>query len=246
MSVELKALHDQLHTAINEIDDKLDSQADATTAGKRKITNDLIAASESTWKNVSDGLISQLKEAPEDIQIGVYYGLIRSLQSEFGENLSKAVAAKVEAAPKTDVPKLSDEEISALSATRSELYGKLKNLIETAKNFGLDAGMEMAKKRTGKMGKRGPRAISFFNWTVDTKAYDKLKDVIEDYPQYERVGELTKAMRAAGLNLTEPGDRLEFTLPDGKILVGVKDESKVPAPEEDEADDSADEEAQES
>lgn len=234
--VNLSDLYDQLKSAVDAIDEKLDSQIDSEAAGKRKLTNELIELHEGTWKPVSESLIAQLADVPEDAKIGFYYGLVRAMNEAFNKPLTAALDKKVAEQPKVEIVPIPQEELDLLSKTRSDLYGKIKSLIEMAKNFGMDEGMEMPKKRTGKAGKRGPRAISFFSFEVDGKSYDTLKEVQDEYSStYEKVSSLTKAIRESEykgekINLTTPPDRFEFTLPDGKILIATKDEEKVANP----------------
>lgn len=234
MTMDLQNLHDDLHKKIDEIDAKLDSQVDAKTAGKRAIVSDLIDSAKGTWTPVSEQLIGQLGSATEDVQIGVYYGLLRALNSAFSKKLSEAVDKKVEALPEaTPADVIPEEVIKELSTARSELYAKVRQLVEMNETFNGGCTMHLPKRRTGGRGKRGPRAISSFNWTIDETAYENLKAVAEDYDQYEATKDLTKAMRDAKIDLKNPPDRIEFTLPDGKILVGVKDADKIVSPDND-------------
>lgn len=245
-SPDLMELHNQLHVAIDAIDEQLDSQTDSQAAGKRKITSELISDNEASWKPVVEQLVSQLTTAQVEVQIGFYYGLIRELGKVFGTPLSAKLDELVEAQPKIEVEVIPPEQLEVLTKTRSELYAKIKSLLEMAKNFGMDEGMKMPRKRTGKKGKRGPRQISFFSWEIDGTDYENLKAVQEAYSvDYEKVSALTKAMRDAKLNLTEPGDRLEFTLPDGKVLIGTRDDEKVVNENEDTGEEDDDEDGEE-
>lgn len=239
--MDLREIYEKIHASINEIDEKLDSAGDQKAAGKRKITNELIEESKETWEPVVNRLVEQLSEAPVEIQIGVYYGIVRGLNNKFSANLASEVEKIVEAQPKPEVVELSAEEVKLLSETRSELYKKLKTLIETANNFGEGDGMELPKRRTGAKGKRGPRAITFFSWSVDGEDVENLKAVVDLYDQYEKVSALTKAMREAKINLTKPEDRIEFTLPDGKVLVGIRTATPVESDDSEDDDDSDDE-----
>jgi hypothetical protein len=229
--------HDELHRAIDEIDSTLDLLSDSKAAGKRKITNDLIADAKDSWEPISNSLVEQLEAADEKLQIGVYFGLIRALQNKFSETLGTKVESMVESQPQVAKPDLSEEQIKELSSTRSGLYQKLKSLIEMAESFGQNDGMKMASKRTGAVGPRGPRAISFINWSIEDDEFEKLGDVVTKYDQYEKVSELTKAMRETGINLTKPPARIEFTMPDGRVLVGVNTAPAVTENLPDEEDD---------
>ena len=244
--LNLQELHDDLHAKIDEIDEKLDSQVNQKTAGKRSIVNNLIENARGAWGPTSEQLISQLKKADADVQIGIYYGLLRALNTEFSKPLSEIVDEKAKDIPETPADTISDEILKELSSARSELYAKVKQLVDMNDTFGIGGAMRMPRRRTGARGKRGPRAITAFSWDVDGTSFDKLKDVAEVYDQYEKTADLTKAMREAKIDLKNPPDRIEFNLPDGKILVGVKDPDKVPTEDTDddgdaEVDDDGDE-----
>lgn len=239
--MDLQVLHDDLHAKIDQIDEKLDSQVNQKTAGKRSIVNGLIEDAKGSWEPVGNQLVEQLKTAPVDVQIGIYYGLLRMLNGEFSKSLSEAVDDLAKDIPETPAEVISEEELKELSAARSELYAKVKQLVEMNETFGGGANMRMPKRRTGGRGPRGPRAISAFTFEVEGTTYGKLKDVAEVYDQYDKVKDLTAAIRAAGIDLKNPPERFEFTLPDGKILVGIKGD--LPATE---SDDDGDEEEEES
>ena len=232
--MELQELHDDLHKKIEEIDQILDAQDDQGAATKRKVVNELIEESKSAWEAAGNQLVTQLKSQDPKVQIGVFYGLLRQLNSEFSKEMSDAVEKMVAEIPKVEVAKVPDEELAKLSEVRSDIYAKIKQLVGMNDSFGGINNARLARKRTGSRGKRGPRAITAFSWTIGEKNYDTLKEVAAEYSTvYEKTGELTKAMREANLDLKEPGDRLEFTLPDGNILIGFKDPEKTPKEDED-------------
>ena len=114
---------------------------------------------------------------------------------------------------------------------------------EIFKTFGMPGVDEVPdpKKRTGTRGKRGPRAISAFTWSVDgvrqSPEKDSLAGVAADN-EYENAKVLRDAMRAAEIDLKEPEDRIEFRLANGKLLVGIKHEEE---PDDDEDEDEGEE-----
>ena len=246
MTMDLKVLHDSLHQKIDEIDEVLDSQVNQKTAGKRTIVNKLIEDKQTVWEPVGSQLLAQLKTADSDTQAGFYYGLIRMLDKEFAKELAAHIESKVVDIPETPATTIPDEKLKELSAARSELYAKVRTLVEMNDTFGAGEDLHMPRKRTGARGKRGPRAITTFNWDIDGTSYDKLKDVAEVYDQYEKTSDLTKAMREAKIDLKNPADRIEFTLPDGKILVGTKDEDKVATDDTDDDSDDTDDDSDDS
>lgn len=225
--MDLQVLHDDLHAKINEIDERLDSQVNQKTAGKRSIVNGLIEEAKGSWEPVGTQLVEQLKTAPVEVQIGIYFGLLRMLNSEFSKPLAEAVDEKAKDIPETPSEVIPEDELKELSSARSELYAKVKQLVEMNETFGGGAKMYMPKRRTGGRGPRGPRAISAYTFEVEGTSFDKLKDVAEAYDQYEKTKDLTAAIRAAGIDLKNPPERFEFTLPDGKILVGTKGETSA-------------------
>lgn len=233
---EMVEVYQKLTAGIAELDEVLDAQtADAKTAGKRKLTNDLIEAETAAWEPIVSQLDSLLSPLAIERQIGVYFGLVRALGSVYSQKLGSAIDELVNNQPTVEVEKLSPEKIKEMSTVRSDLARQLTTLIQTLTNFGMNIlpdGTEMvpAKKRTGGRGPRGKRALSYFTWWIDDQEFENLKAVVEAYDSFEKVANLTKAFREAGIDTQKPGDRIDFTLPDGKILVGVKGDD---APETD-------------
>ena len=238
MSLDLMGLYTQLTDAINDIDEKLDSLDDSGAVTSRRIINELVSSNEETWKSVANSLVSQLETVPVEVQVGVFYGLVRQLNEGLGKQAKEYVATLAATAPKAE-PLITPDEVGPLSETRKGLYAKAKALIEMATTFGDEDAekMEMPKRRMGATGPRGKRALSLFAWNIEGVDFDKLKDVIENYPQYEAVKDLTAAMREAGIDTKSPGNDISFTLPDGKILVGVNTEPVTPEDDTDEDDD---------
>lgn len=228
---DLLQAHNELQEALRELDERLDlASGDAETAGKRKITNELIEASKEAWGPISASLTSQLSSASEEVRIGVFYGLLRDLQKTFGEPVSKLVDDKLAAMPKPEKVEVSDEVLKEMNETRSTLFRKITNLIEMARSFDQDAGMyDPPKRRANKGAKSGPRAITFVNWYIDDKEYDTLTEVIKEYPQYDKTVTLRNAMKEKGIDLKNPPERFEYTLPDGKTLLGVNTKPAVTA-----------------
>lgn len=222
-TLDLKAAHDELQEALKALDDRLDAATgDAETVGRRKVTDELIEASQQAWTPIADSLVNQLNNASEPVRIGVYYGLIRKLQKDFGEPISKLVDAMVEAMPKPEKLEVSEDVLKEMLESRAALYKKLTTLIEMAESFDQAEGMTMPpKRRANKGAKTGPRAISFVEWSIDDKDYKDLTEVIKDYDQFSKTVELRKAMTEKGIDLKKPPARFEFTMPDGKVLVGI-------------------------
>lgn len=218
--MELSQAYADLKNGIDAIDEKLDSLTDAKSAGRRAITNQLIEKSKDSWEKVVTQFSDSLNSAPAEVMIGVYYGIVRGLSANFQDKVNAELEAIVGTLPESK-PLIDPADAPEFQAQRSKLYAQIKSVIALAEQFGESEGMEMPKKRTGSTGKRGKRALSYFTWFIGEKQYDKLADVVAVYDQYEKVADLTKAMREAKINLTNPEGDIEFTLPDGEVLVGI-------------------------
>ena len=80
--------------------------------------------------------------------------------------------------------------------------------------------------RRGSTGKRGPRNLSLFTFWIDGDEVDMTIGQIAKENGYDKAGDLTKALRAAGFD-TKDGDSFSnFKLPNGKVLTGERDDSE--------------------
>lgn len=228
MALDLLEMYGELSDALNAIDEKLDSRDGGTTGIKSKIINEKIAMTEPNWQKVADDIVSQLAAAntPKDVQIGFYFGLVRSLDKTFGDEAKKLIEELVSSAPAV-TPLISESEVGPLTEQRKLIYAKIKATMAMAETFGDDSFAQMAppRRRGGApKGKRGPRAISFVDWEIDGVEFESLKDVVDAVPQYDKIRDLVAAMKASGINTTQPPAKFEFTLPDGRTLVGTYDQ----------------------
>ena len=241
MSLNLLEMFTESADAIKLIDKKLDSLDGGTASLRSTIIDEKIESTKDNWSKVSESIVSQLAEAPTEVQIGFFYGLARDLNKAYGDIAKKFVDELVATMPKPE-PLISQDEVPALTEQRKELYTQVKAIMNMAEAFGDDdfANMENPRRRGGApKGKRGPRALSFFTWSIDDVTFESLKDVTEAVPQYTKVAELRAAMKEAGFNLTTPPAEINFTLPDGKVLVGI---NGAPTPDNGEDDEDEDEE----
>jgi len=241
MAMDLKEKFDELQQTLDVIDEKLDSRDGGTGTIRTAILKGMIAETEENWRKILNQLVEHLAGAPDRARIGFYYGLVRGLDKEFGKEAKKSIDAEVEQAPKIE-PLISEEEVEPLMEQRKKVYAMIKSLREMAELFGDDDLEEMpAPRRRGgaPKGKRGPRALSFFTWDIEGTEYASLKDVIAAVPIYDRVADLTAAMRAAKIDTSKPGDEIRFELPDGRILVGTKN-ADAPANADSDSDDDDD------
>lgn len=223
MALNLLEMYSDCDKAIKELDKQLDSRDGGTSGLKSQIISDSIEATKNNWEVVSNSITSQLESTPVEVQIGFYYGLLRNLDKVYGPTAKKYIEEQLANAPKVE-PLISDAQVPEVTEKRKEVYAQIKSIMEMAKAFGdPDAEQMVNPRRRGgaPKGKRGPRAISYFSWEIDGKDYASLKDVLEDLPVYDKVSDLTKAMKAAGFNLTTPPAEIVFELPDGRQLVGT-------------------------
>jgi DNA-binding ferritin-like protein len=240
MAMDLKEKYDELKETLDVIDEKLDSRDGGAGTIRTSILKQLIADTEPNWGKILAQLVEHLsaEDVTDRARIGFYYGLVRGLDKKFGKEARKSIETEVEQAPKVE-PLISEEEVEPLMEQRKKVYAMIKSLREMAELFGDEdlEDMEPPRRRGGApKGKRGPRQLSYFTWEIEGAEYANLKEVIEAVPVYDRVADLTAAMRAAKIDTSKPGDTITFELPDGRNLIGTKS-ADAPA-----TDDSADDE----
>jgi hypothetical protein len=236
MSGDILELHKQLMDSIEELDKQLDSTLDSDTNLQKMFIDEKVTEQKDTIKEVVTGFIAQVKEEPIDAQVGLFYGFQRAFNEAFLKPMKEYVEKQVATLPKPE-PLITLDQIPEVAKQRSEAYQSIKQIVDLAGKL-MNLDLPMPKMRKGRSGKRGPRKLTFFEWTINETPVDGLKGVVELYPQYGKVGDLTKAMREnktdsegkeipdSGLNLTDPPTRLEYMLPDGNVLVGELNEDK--------------------
>lgn len=237
MALDLPEMYARLSQAINAIDEKLDSRDGGTTGLKTKIIKERIDATKPNVDAVLEQIVGQLSTVDQEVQIGFYYGLVRSLDATYGEIAKKFVDDLVENSPKPE-PLITEAEVAPLTEKRKEVYAQIKSVMDMAKVFGEDsfATMTPPRRRGGApKGKRGPRLINLVSWSIDDVDFGTdIKAVVDALPNYDKVKELTDAMKAAKINVTQPPAKIEFTLPDGRVLVGINTVSDDDDDDEDE------------
>jgi hypothetical protein len=245
MAMDLKEKFDELQGTLDDIDEKLDSRDGGASTIRTQVLKGLIAETEANWSKVLDQLVEHLsgEDVTDRARIGFYYGLVRGLDKKFGTEAKKSIESAVAEAPKIE-PLITEEEVEPLLESRKKVYAMIKSLRDMAEMFA-DPDLENmpAPRRRGgaPKGKRGKRALSFFSWEIEGKEYDSLKDVIEDVPIFDRVADLTAAMRAAKINTTNPGNTIEFELPDGRMLTGTNNNVDPDDEGDDDGEDEGDE-----
>ena len=248
ITLSLKQLTD-LYDEIGEIDVVLDSLSGAQSAGKRAVLNRLVKAVESNVEAVLNKLDEQVFAgiSDDDVFAGMFAGVLRGLEARYEKRQDEILASKSEEI-KQATPELSEDQIKEYNDRRKDLVTKFKATKEIFKTFGMPGVEEVAdpKRRTGAHGKRGPRAITQFTWSVDGARQNPQTDTLAGVASengYENAKALRDAMKAAGLDLKEPGDRIEFELSNGKQLVGVKVDHSEDSDDDDDADDEVETEA---
>jgi len=236
---------------IDEIDEKLDAAAGSQTAGRRALTNSLIKDNQETV----DKLASQMTEVfnrmrtekPVEFFVGVYSGVLREVAKSFDDTVKEYLDSQVEKV-KENTPSFTEEELKGLSEDRKDLAKKWRGIREILEMMEEDLeGVEEPKRRTGSHGKRGPRKISLFTWSVDgvrqAAEVDTLAGVAASNG-YENAKELRDALNTAGVDTKNPPDQISFSLKNGKTLTGVK--KAVDTEDDTEEDEDEDEDSEES
>ncbi len=254
---QVRGFYKRTWNTIADIDEKLDAGSEA--AGKRKVTNELVEQAKGEWGPVAKNIIEEMRKLTDEERVGVLYGLNRELTSAFKEEAEKLVTARVEALPKTE-DTLTDEQKKALAAERSELANQIKLIVNMAGTFGeFEEGNEWPlPKRRGAVGKRGKRALSFYDWSIDgvdvPDDQNSVKGVAEMLG-FEKQAEFTKALKECmvgdkKLDTTNPPERFSVEI-NGKTVTAVKGATEedptaiATEPTVDEADDDEDEDEDE-
>lgn len=237
---------------INELDSVLDASADAATGGKRKFTNELITKTEGDWKAPTMEIVEQMKNMPPELLAGVLNGMIRTLNGEFKESVDKWVDEQVKLQPKVEVDPLDEEKKKEIQTARADLAKQAKTLIEMAYTFGEahgdpedepDPDWPMPRIRRGSIGKRGPRALTLYTWSIDGNEVDNEKNTprgVASLLGFEKASDFTKELKRLGINTTTPDN--EFTV----TINGKEVSAKQELDDEDETDEDEEDESTES
>lgn len=221
---DLAEIHAQLMETVDEIDTKLDSLTGGKTAGKRKIVNDLMEKHSAKWSQAVNDTVAFVQQQDPEVQAAVVSAFMSELRKNFDKGVSNYIEALVDSQPVQE-PLITEEEAAVLSTQRSELYQKIKAIVQLAET--VDEGpFDMPKMRRGSTGKRGPRNLSLFTFWIDGDEVDMTIGQIAKENGYDKASELTKALRESGFD-TRDGDSFEdFELPNGKLLSGQRDDSE--------------------
>ena len=232
MSAQLGEIYGQMMEAVNEIDVKLDSLSGGKTAGKRKIVSDLMEKHEDVWGQAVNDIVTFVNGQTPEVQTAVVSALESALRKNFDKEVNSYVEGLVDSQP-VQQPLISEDEAAVLSGQRSELYQQIKAIVGLAESIG-EEGFEMPKMRRGSTGKRGPRNLSLFTFWIDGEEVDMTIGQIAKENGYDKAGDLTKALRAAGFDTKDGDSFTDFELPNGKVLTGERDDSEEDEDSDDE------------
>jgi hypothetical protein len=220
MSLGLDEIHSQMMEAINEIDVLLDSVSGGKTAGKRKITTDLMTKYNTVWEQAVGDVVTQIEGQPVEVQAALYSAFVSTLRNKFDKTSSAYIDGLVEAAP-TQQALISEDEVEVYSKKRSELYAKIKTVVDLAATVS-DEELPMPTSRRGSSGKRGPRNLSLFTFYIGGEEVDLTIGQIAKENGYEKAADLTAALKATGFDPREGSEFSDFELPNGKVLSGER------------------------
>lgn len=234
---------------IDALDEQLDALSDRKGAGKRALINAMIEEQKEDWggtlQNFSAALSNVENEKGFEVAAGIYYGFLKAITDQFKEKFDKFVQEKVDAQPVTQVVEMSPEEVEKLSEQRKAYAKQAKMIMELGTTLGANEDdFPKIKVRTGARGKRGPRALSLFDWFIDGEALsgeDNSLLAVSRAHGYEKKADLTKAMKDGGIDTKEPEDQITFTLKDGKVLTGQKRADAMSDEEDEDDEDDEDE-----
>lgn len=224
--MELKGMYDELYGQITEIDVSLDSLTGGKSAGKRKVSNDLIEKYAPEFEGTATGLVAQIAAMEGEQKFAVYLGFVKALRDEFDKAASSYVEGVVDAQPEQEAL-ITLEQGQELMEQRKELREKIKSVVELGASMEGEE-WEMPKSRPGGIGPRKKSNLSQFIFTIngeelvddegDPIAY---KEVATTHG-YSKVGDMTKALQDAEVDTTNDSEFEDFTMPDGAVVSGQR------------------------
>ena len=230
-----------LKSQVDDIDAQLASASGSDGAGKRAIANQIVKDNVTVVESAKSA-VSAIYNTAASVQerVAVVYGL-RALFETFEKEVSDWLTAQAEANKSTAV-KPDDSELDALMNQRRELV-KQFSMIKTILGMHGESVDDIAdpKTRVGARGKRGPRAISGFQFSINgvdlsakenglsaiAKKYDMKSKELRDYLE----------ANVEGLKIKTPPDSFEAILPNGDVLSATKMDSEDEPDDEDETED---------
>lgn len=245
---DFKAVYGALYARLTNLDEILDTAADPL--GRRAFVNALVKEYKPLWDQLVEsfkGVVTGTPElADERVFAGVFNGFMKQMELDYRAPVDATVAKIVDSQPKSETPAVSPEELAETSKLRSDTYKQLKMLRTVSLMIGgSEEEFPEPTKRTGSRGPRGPRAITNFDWSIDGTPLqgeqNNLTYIAKEHG-YEKSADLRKAMKEKGINVSEPPDRIDFSLKDGKTLTGAKRAVNQEEDEDDDEDENNDDE----
>lgn len=237
--MELREAYDKLMAAINQIDVELDSLTGEGSSIRRRIVNDLVEKHGDVFNPAIASIVENIKNLPDEQRIAAVNAFVNTIRKEFGKSTEAILDTMVAAAPKQQ-PLITEEQAEVRQKQRSELYQKVKSIVELAASVFDEGEWDMPPMRRGSTGKRGPRNLSLFTFFIDGAEVDMTIGQIAKENGYEKAADLTKALREKNEETgwkgfdTREGEKFDgFKLPNGKILAGVRPADDEDDPEDD-------------
>lgn len=224
---------------IAAIDEQLAAASGSTNVGKRALANSLMTDNTEVWQSLASQVVEVFKGV-EDVEtlVAAYTGVVETLKNEFSKSVDEYLEKQV-AENQTETPDLNETQIAELEQQGRELreqYNALRSILDM---FKMDiAHVPVPKRLSGSRGPRGPRTLSSFDYFIDgterSKSQNSLSSiastVCSDIQTPEGHTWKTKNLRdflvEKGLDINNPPDEWEFTLPNGKVIKAVKNAEK--------------------
>lgn len=229
----------EIFDEITVVDDKLAAATGSTEMGKRAYANSLVVEHGSEFESLIEQLVTgfgNVTDTPAILTAGVT-AVQTALKDKFGKQIDEFLTAYVES-NKSEAPEVSESEVDELTSQAKELRKQYNVLRPTLEMFGLDpSSVPEPKKMTGSRGKRGPRTLSFFDYSVDGKERSKTQNSLSSIAntvfkdtEFGTTKALREELARQGLDLQNPPETWSYTLalPDDKSVTisAVKNEEK--------------------
>lgn len=210
------------------LDEKIAAASGSDSAGKRAIANAIASETTDIWTPVAEQVVAHVQTLSGNDLVGTFTALVRALNENFREDVDGILSGLVEERS-SDVPQVSDEELEDILKQRkvlSDEYKALRNILEM---FGQDVSdIPEPKRMTGSRGPRGPRTLSKYDYSIDGEPRSKTQNSLSSIANTVckdlnwKTKDLREFLVSQGLDLENPGDTWEYTLPNGKVLSAVK------------------------
>jgi len=215
-------LYNTTLSRVDELDEILDAGMDQKSAGRRAISNQLAKAQEEAVADVLSQFKAGIEDDSEDVKFGFYLAFMRGLRAEYEDEANAYCDSLVEKRPAQPVDMI---ELVKANEERSAAIAKLKPISEVIKMMDPELYEKLpdVPRRRSLGGAKGKRAVSYYSWNLDGEDFDGSLTELAKHIGYTRPADLRDQMKAAGINLTAPPATIEFTNPEGRKIVGIKD-----------------------